>query len=137
MFGFSILGKNKNNTCCIRKMCREKNMNKYTWYCSQVYIWHWKFQNNKIVLCKKNRLHKKIFLDICTMYHFKELDFQHCHYLLLNGILLYFKVLANYSVSDAVATFFLYQKYVHPFIFALCTIIPLEPDEVGNFTSSL
>jgi hypothetical protein len=69
------------------------------------------------------------------MYHFKELDFQHCDYLLLNGILLYFKVLANYSVSDAVATFFLYQKYVHPFIFALCTIIPLEPDEVG--TSSL
>ena len=40
------------------------------------------------------------------------------------------QVLANYSVSDAVATFYLYQKYVHPFIFALCTIIPLEPDEV-------
>nr|KAG5708707.1 hypothetical protein BaRGS_034924 [Batillaria attramentaria] len=39
------------------------------------------------------------------------------------------QVLANYSVSDAVATFYLYQKYVHPFIFALCTIIPMEPDE--------
>ncbi|KAG7199297.1 hypothetical protein KM043_018152 [Ampulex compressa] len=40
------------------------------------------------------------------------------------------EMLANYSVSDAVATFYLYQKYVHPFIFALCTIIPMEPDEV-------
>ncbi|XP_051165586.1 DNA polymerase epsilon catalytic subunit 1 [Leptopilina boulardi] len=39
-------------------------------------------------------------------------------------------VLASYSVSDAVATFYLYQKYVHPFIFALSTIIPMEPDEV-------
>ncbi|KAK2153411.1 hypothetical protein LSH36_298g04118 [Paralvinella palmiformis] len=38
--------------------------------------------------------------------------------------------LSNYSVSDAVATYYLYMKYVHPFIFALCTIIPLEPDEV-------
>ncbi|EGI59695.1 PREDICTED: DNA polymerase epsilon catalytic subunit A [Acromyrmex echinatior] len=40
------------------------------------------------------------------------------------------EILANYSVSDAVATFYLYQKYIHPFIFALCTIIPMEPDEV-------
>lgn len=39
-------------------------------------------------------------------------------------------ILANYSVSDAVATYYLYQKYVHPFIFALSTIIPMEPDEV-------
>lgn len=38
--------------------------------------------------------------------------------------------LANYSVSDAVATYYLYMKYVHPFIFALCTIIPMEADEV-------
>lgn len=38
--------------------------------------------------------------------------------------------LANYSVSDAVATYYLYMKYVHPFIFALCTIIPLAPDDV-------
>ncbi|GAB0091005.1 DNA polymerase epsilon catalytic subunit [Sergentomyia squamirostris] len=40
------------------------------------------------------------------------------------------QVLSNYSVSDAVATYYLYMKYVHPFIFALATIIPLEPDEV-------
>jgi DNA polymerase epsilon subunit 1 len=39
-------------------------------------------------------------------------------------------VLSNYSVSDAVATYYLYMKYVHPFIFALCTIIPMEPDAV-------
>jgi DNA polymerase epsilon subunit 1 len=38
--------------------------------------------------------------------------------------------LASYSVSDAVATYYLYMKYVHPFIFALATIIPMEPDEV-------
>lgn len=42
------------------------------------------------------------------------------------------QVLSNYSVSDAVATYYLYMKYVHPFIFALCTIIPMEPDEVGS-----
>lgn len=40
------------------------------------------------------------------------------------------QVLSNYSVSDAVATYYLYMKYVHPFIFALATIIPMEPDEV-------
>ncbi|KAK3853994.1 hypothetical protein Pcinc_039493 [Petrolisthes cinctipes] len=40
------------------------------------------------------------------------------------------QVLANYSVSDAVATYYLYMKYVHPFIVALCTIIPMGPDEV-------
>ena len=40
------------------------------------------------------------------------------------------QVLANYSVSDAVATYYLYHKYVHPFIFAVCTIVPMEPDEV-------
>lgn len=40
------------------------------------------------------------------------------------------QILANYSVSDAVATYYLYMKYVHPFIFALCTIIPMEADEV-------
>ncbi|XP_014243351.1 DNA polymerase epsilon catalytic subunit A [Cimex lectularius] len=40
------------------------------------------------------------------------------------------QVLSNYSVSDAVATYYLYMKYVHPFIFALCTIIPMDPDEV-------
>lgn len=40
------------------------------------------------------------------------------------------QVLSNYSVSDAVATYYLYMKYVNPFIFALATIIPMEPDEV-------
>lgn len=42
------------------------------------------------------------------------------------------QVLSTYSVSDAVATYYLYMKYVHPFIFALCTIIPMEPDEVSD-----
>lgn len=40
------------------------------------------------------------------------------------------QVLSQYSVSDAVATYYLYMKYVHPFIFSLCNIIPLCPDEV-------
>ncbi|KAI8979603.1 hypothetical protein BDF20DRAFT_870600 [Mycotypha africana] len=40
------------------------------------------------------------------------------------------QTLAQYSVSDAVATYYLYMKYVHPFIFSLCNIIPLVPDEV-------
>ncbi|KAI9844901.1 MAG: DNA polymerase epsilon catalytic subunit [Sclerophora amabilis] len=40
------------------------------------------------------------------------------------------QTLAEYSVSDAVATYYLYMKYVHPFIFSLCTIIPLNPDDV-------
>ncbi|KAL7751596.1 DNA polymerase epsilon catalytic subunit [Sorochytrium milnesiophthora] len=40
------------------------------------------------------------------------------------------QTLASYSVSDAVATYYLYLKYVHPFIFSLCNIIPLNPDDV-------
>ncbi|TNY23875.1 DNA polymerase epsilon catalytic subunit A [Rhodotorula diobovata] len=40
------------------------------------------------------------------------------------------QILAQYSVSDAVATYYLYMKYVHPFVFSLCNIIPLNPDEV-------
>lgn len=40
------------------------------------------------------------------------------------------QVLASYSVSDAVATYYLYKKYVHPFIFALGTILPLNPDDI-------
>ena len=40
------------------------------------------------------------------------------------------QTLANYSVSDAVATYYLYMKYVHPFIFSLCNLIPLTPNEV-------
>ena len=50
----------------------------------------------------------------------------------VNSLFPPFQVLSNYSVSDAVATFYLYVEYVHPFIFALCTIIPMEPDEVGD-----
>lgn len=38
--------------------------------------------------------------------------------------------LASYSVSDALSTWFLYLKYVHPFIFSLATIIPMAPDDV-------
>jgi len=40
------------------------------------------------------------------------------------------QTLASYSVSDAVATYYLYMKYVHPFIFSLANIIPMTPDEV-------
>ncbi|KAI5184513.1 DNA polymerase epsilon subunit 1 [Nematocida homosporus] len=40
------------------------------------------------------------------------------------------KVLASYSVSDAIATHFLYLKYVHPFIFSLASLIPLCPDDI-------
>lgn len=39
-------------------------------------------------------------------------------------------VLCQYSVSDAVATYYLYMKHIHDFIFALCTIIPFGPDDV-------
>lgn len=38
--------------------------------------------------------------------------------------------LCSYSCSDAVATYYLYRKMIHDFIFALCTIIPLYPDDV-------
>ncbi len=38
--------------------------------------------------------------------------------------------MASYSVSDAVATYYLYMKYVHLFIYSLCTIIPLVPEDV-------
>ncbi len=38
--------------------------------------------------------------------------------------------LSVYSASDAVATYYLYKKMIHDFIFALCTIIPTFPDEV-------
>ena len=38
--------------------------------------------------------------------------------------------LAAYSVSDAVCTYYLYMRYVHPFIFSLCNILPLGPDDV-------
>ena len=38
--------------------------------------------------------------------------------------------MATYSVSDAVATYYLYEKYVHLFIFSLCTLIPMGPSDV-------
>jgi DNA polymerase epsilon subunit 1 len=38
--------------------------------------------------------------------------------------------MASYSVSDAVATYYLYMKYVHMFIFSLATIIPMGPEDV-------
>ena len=38
--------------------------------------------------------------------------------------------MSSYSVSDAVATYYLYMKYVHGFIFSLSTVIPMSPDEV-------
>lgn len=38
--------------------------------------------------------------------------------------------MASYSVSDAVATYFLYMKYVHLFIYSLCTVIPLNAEDV-------
>ncbi|EDO08465.1 DNA polymerase B exonuclease domain family protein [Babesia bovis T2Bo] len=40
------------------------------------------------------------------------------------------QTLAVYSVSDAVATYYLYMKYIHSFIFALCYIVPLQPNDV-------
>ncbi|CAA0178621.1 unnamed protein product [Arabidopsis thaliana] len=40
------------------------------------------------------------------------------------------QTMASYSVSDAVATYYLYMTYVNPFIFSLATIIPMVPDEV-------
>ncbi|WEL39693.1 DNA polymerase type-B epsilon [Encephalitozoon hellem] len=35
--------------------------------------------------------------------------------------------MASYSVSDSVATYFLYTKYVQPHIFSMCSLIPLPP----------
>ena len=38
--------------------------------------------------------------------------------------------MASYSVSDAVATYYLYTTYVHNFIFSLSTIIPMGGEDV-------
>lgn len=38
--------------------------------------------------------------------------------------------MANYSVSDALCTYYLYEKYINNFIFSLCTIIPMPSDKV-------
>ena len=51
-----------------------------------------------------------------------------CYFCFMLGILL--QTMASYSVSDAVATYYLYMTYVHPFVFSLATIIPMVPDEV-------
>jgi len=37
--------------------------------------------------------------------------------------------MASYSVSDAVATYYLYKRQVQTMIFGLCTILPLAPDD--------
>ena len=37
------------------------------------------------------------------------------------------QLMSSYSVSDAVATYYLYMKYVHGFIFSLSTVIPMSP----------
>ncbi len=38
--------------------------------------------------------------------------------------------MARYSVSDSVSTYYLYDVYVHLFIFSLCTVIPMGPEDV-------
>jgi len=38
--------------------------------------------------------------------------------------------MATYSVSDAVATYYLHERFVHLFIFSLSTIIPMGPEDV-------
>ena len=38
--------------------------------------------------------------------------------------------MASYSVSDAVATYYLYMQYIHNFVFSLATIIPMNGDDV-------
>lgn len=40
------------------------------------------------------------------------------------------QTLCEYSVSDSFATYLLYKKHIHDFIFALCTIVPMNPDDV-------
>lgn len=37
---------------------------------------------------------------------------------------------SRFVLPSQLCTYYLYLKYVHPFIFALCTIVPLAPDEV-------
>ncbi len=40
------------------------------------------------------------------------------------------RTMAQYSVSDSVSTYYLYNVYVHLFIFSLCTVIPMGPEDV-------
>ena len=46
--------------------------------------------------------------------------------------------MASYSISDAMEVYYFYNKYVHIFIFSLCNIIPLGPEDVlGKGSSEL
>lgn len=77
---------------------------------------------------KTNREYCCLSILLFKMY-LSPLDLKwHCYsfYLALS----HFQTMASYSVSDAVATYYLYMTYVHPFIFSLATIIPMSPDEV-------
>ena len=38
--------------------------------------------------------------------------------------------MTDYSVSDAVATYYLYMQHIHTFVFSLCTILPMYLDDV-------
>ncbi|RHZ75402.1 hypothetical protein Glove_214g16 [Diversispora epigaea] len=38
--------------------------------------------------------------------------------------------LAHYSMSETAATYYLYIQHIHPFIFSLCSIIPMNPEEI-------
>lgn len=38
--------------------------------------------------------------------------------------------MTEYSVSDAVATYYLYMQHIHTFVFSLCTILPMHLDDV-------
>ena len=40
------------------------------------------------------------------------------------------QAMAEYAISDAVATYYLYMKHINDFISALCTIVPLGPDDI-------
>ena len=47
------------------------------------------------------------------------------------------QTMAEYAVSDAVATYYLYSKHIHDFIYALCTIIPIFSDEVLRLNKNI
>ncbi|CAG8525808.1 6532_t:CDS:10 [Diversispora eburnea] len=40
------------------------------------------------------------------------------------------QTLAHYSMSETAATYYLYIQHIHPFIFSLCSIIPMNPEEI-------
>jgi hypothetical protein len=39
-------------------------------------------------------------------------------------------ILARYSVSDVVATYTLFEKYIKEFVMGLSSFIPLNPDDI-------